>query len=217
MSQLFVLGIGGTTRANSSTERALRAALAAAEREGAETSLLSAADLDLPIYSPGEPRRSPAARRLVSEVRRCDGLIIGSPAYHGTISGLVKNALDYVEDTCDDSPPYLDGRAVGCVACGYGWQATVTTLTALRSVVHALRGWPTPYGATINAAGRVFDENGSCLDDGVRSGLELVGRQVLEFAWMRRASEGGKDMAASAIPFPASRRPKRSTVAAGCW
>ncbi|MQA87547.1 MAG: FMN reductase [Streptosporangiales bacterium] len=188
MSQLFVLGIGGTTRANSSTERALRIALAAAEREGAETLLLGAADLDLPIYSPEGARRAPAARRLVSAVRRCDGLIIGSPGYHGTISGLVKNALDYVEDLSDDDPPYLDGRAVGCLACAQGWQATGTTLTALRSVVHALRGWPTPYGAAINTAGRVFDEDGDCVDDGTRAGLELIGRQVLEFAWMRRAA-----------------------------
>ena len=71
-------------------------------------------------------------------------IIVASPAYHGGVSGLVKNALDYVEDLRDAKRPYLDGRAVGCIACAGGWQAAVATLTGLRSISHALRGWPTP-------------------------------------------------------------------------
>ncbi len=56
---------------------------------------------------------------LVEAVRECDGLVLGSPAYHGGLSGLVKNALDYLEDLHDDAPPYLDGRAVGCIVCAH--------------------------------------------------------------------------------------------------
>jgi hypothetical protein len=47
----------------------------------------------------------------------------------GGISGLVKNALDYVEDLRDHELPYLDGRAVGCIGCAYRRQATTTTLS----------------------------------------------------------------------------------------
>ena len=184
---LFVLGIGGTTRPNSSTEKALRVSLAAAERAGADTLLLGASDLLLPMYAPESPERTPEAERLIEEIKRADGLIIGSPGYHGTLSGLVKNALDYTEDLRDHDPPYLDGRAIGCVACAYGWQATVTTLMALRSVVHALRGWPTPMGAGINTAGAIFDEDGNAVDDASRFQLEIVGTQVVQFARMRDA------------------------------
>jgi FMN reductase len=185
---VFVVGLGGTTRSNSSTEKALRVALAAASHQGAETLMLGAADLDLPMYAPEKPERVPAAHRLLAELRRSDGLIVASPGYHGTVSGMVKNALDYVEDMRGDDPPYLEGRAVGCIGCAYGWQAAVTTLTALRSVVHALRGWPTPYGACINAGGNVevFDQDGQCVDAVARGGLELVGQQVVEFARMRQ-------------------------------
>jgi FMN reductase len=176
-----VLGIGGTTRPGSTTEEALRMSLVAAAAEGAETSMLGAADLLLPLYAPEVPDRVPMAARLVDEVRRADGLIVASPGYHGGMSGMVKNALDYLEDLRGDDPPYLDGRPVGCIAAASGWQATVATLFSLRSVIHALRGWPSPMGAAVNTAGVGFD-------DAARFQLELVGRQVAQFARMRAAS-----------------------------
>jgi FMN reductase len=181
----FILGIGGTTRPGSSTERALQVALESAAAEGAEVGLISGAELQLPMYDPAIPGLPPSADRLIAEVRRCHGLVIASPGYHGTISGMVKNAIDYVEELRGDPAPYLDGRAVGCIACAYGWQATGTTLVALRSIVHALRGWPTPLGVGINSALPVFGPNGSCIDENVAFQLQTVGRQVVEFARMR--------------------------------
>jgi FMN reductase len=184
---ILVLGLGGSARPGSTTEAALRVSLAAAEAEGAETALLGASDLLLPLYSPGSPDRAPGATRLVEEVRRADGLVIASPGYHGALSGMVKNALDYLEDLRHDDPSYLDGRAVGCIAAARGWQASVSTLASLRTVVHALRGWPTPMGAALNTVQRLFDADGVCIDPAARFQLELVGRQVVGFARMRAA------------------------------
>jgi FMN reductase len=190
---ILVVGIGGTTRPGSSTEKALRIALASAAREGAETILLGGADLDLPLYAPERPDRSEAAKRLVEHVRRADGIVIGSPGYHGTVSGLVKNALDYVEDTAKDERPYFHERAVGCVAIAYGWQAAVSTLGTLRTIVHALRGWPTPMGAAINAATSGFDPSGEPAEEQVRFQLELVGKQVVELARLRSGAREAAD------------------------
>lgn len=148
----YVVALGGTLRANSSTERALRAALDLAEAKGAETHLLTGEAIDLPPYQPEHAGRSGAAADLVAHLRRADAVIIGSPGYHGGISGLVKNALDYIEDMRGDDRCYLDGLPVGCVATAAGWQGAVAALTQLRSVVHALRGWPTPLGIAINTA-----------------------------------------------------------------
>ena len=72
----------------------------------------------------------------------------------------------------------LDGRAVGCIGIAHGWQATVTTLQALRSVVHALRGWPTPLGGAVNSAETHFEPGGECGDDKVATVLRTIGRQV---------------------------------------
>ena len=185
---MLVVGIGGTIRPDSSTDTALRAALDAAEGEGAETRCFAGAELaGLPLFSPADERRSPEATELIETVRRADGLIVASPGYHASISGMVKNALDYLEDLREDERPYLSGRGVGCIATGAGWQATVSTLAALRAIVHALRGWPTPLGAAINTA------PGADEDDQRRAAfqLETIGTEVVEFARTRRAAAVG--------------------------
>jgi FMN reductase len=175
-----VVGFGGTTRADSSTARALAIALDVAEQHGAETSLFTANDIALPLYDPDAPLDE-RALRFIAEVRRADGVIIASPGYHGGPSGLVKNALDHLEELRNDARPYLHGLGVGCIVCASGWQAATTTLTSLRSTVHALRGWPTPLGVAINS----LDSNGAGEDgfgDSVQRQLEILGEQVVTFA-----------------------------------
>ncbi len=184
-----VLCIGGSTRPNSSAEKAVRVSAAAAEEAGAVVDLIVSRELMLPIYDTETTARTPAAERFVAAVRAADALIIASPGYHGSVSGMIKNALDYLEDTNRDDRVYLDGVPVGCIAVSYGWQATVSTLQGLRTAVHALRGWPSPFGATINASEKVFADDGSCSDERARFGLETVARQVVEFATLR---QGGR-------------------------
>lgn len=181
----LIVGIGGSIRANSSSERAVRVCLAAAEANGARTVLIAGRGLDLPLYDPGSSARMPEAGALVEAFRACDGLIIGSPAYHGTMSGLIKNALDYAEDLRSDPRVYFDSIAVGCIASGAGWQASVQTLACLRTVVHCLRGWPTPFGVALNSTEPLFDVAGNCTDPNTRTQLELVAKQVCEFAQLR--------------------------------
>ncbi|WP_312164927.1 NADPH-dependent FMN reductase [Phenylobacterium sp.] len=182
----LIVGIGGTTRPGSSTERALTIALRAVEAGGGETRLLGGDFLSrLPIYNPAVPEPTPEQSELAEAVRVADGIIVASPGYHGSISGVMKNALDTLELLREDARPYLTDRAVGCVITAEGWQAAGTTLTTLRSIVHALRGWPTPFGAALNAAGGLFDAEGGCIEAKDAWQLATVGEQVLDFAKMK--------------------------------
>jgi FMN reductase len=178
----YIVAIGGTLRPNSSTEWAMRHVLSASQRIGARIKLISGPLLQLPLYQPENPERGAGARLLVAELALADGIIIGSPGYHGSISGLVKNALDYAEDLRTDARPYFSGRAVGCIATAGGWPGAINTLSALRDIVHALRGWPTPLGAAINSAESVFDEEGKCLVPRVGQVLDLMAEEVMSFA-----------------------------------
>lgn len=177
-----VVGIGGSLREGSQSEHALQAVLAGAESAGGSTTAITGDRLVLPFYDIAIDERTDEARELVAAIREADGLIVVSPGYHGGPSGLVKNALDYVEDLRHDTRPYLDGRAVGIVAVAYGWQAAVTTLNQLRTTVHALRGWPTPLGGAVNSVETKFDETGQCSDAKVETTLRTIGVQVVDFA-----------------------------------
>jgi FMN reductase len=159
-------------------------ALQAAEAAGARTRLLSGVFLaKLPIYDPNTSGASPELEDMLAAVRDADGILISTPAYHGSVSGLVKNALDALEGLRGDARPYLDGRAVGCIVTADGWQAAGTTLSALRDVIHALRGWPTPLGVTLNpSAGKLFDDAGTFRDERDARQVEMLAGQVVAFA-----------------------------------
>jgi FMN reductase len=182
----MIVAIGGTIRAGSTTETALSCTLRRAEELGAETRLFGGDFLArLPIFDPRPGEPTPEQIELVEAVRKAHGVIIGSPGYHGSISGVVKNALDTLEITARDAAPYFHGRPVGAVVTAYGWQATGSTLNAVRGIVHAMRGWPTPFGAALNSTPGLFDEVGACRDQKDASALATVAEQVMEFARMR--------------------------------
>jgi FMN reductase len=129
----LIVGLGGTTRTGSTSERALLLALSHASELGCDTLAFGGAQMPSEPYDPSRPERSDAARALVEALRRADGVLISSPAYHGGVSGLVKNAIDYTEDLRGDQRAYLQGRAVGCIVCAEGAQAMGSTLASLRA------------------------------------------------------------------------------------
>lgn len=179
----LIVGIGGTVRPGSTSERALVKALAVAEAAGARTQLFGGEFMaGLPIYNPQEPGLHAGRELFIEAVRAADGVIVATPGYHGSLSGLVKNALDSLEGLREDSRPYFDGRAVGCIVAATGWQACGSALAALRSIVHAMRGWPTPLGATLNTAMGLFDTGGEFSDRRDAWQIETVARQVVAFA-----------------------------------
>lgn len=183
---MLIVGLGGTLRAGSTCESALRIAVDEAGRHGADTLCFAGPQLRLPLYDPTDPDRTPQARELLAALRQADGVIVASPGYHGSISGMVKNALDYTEDMARDARAYFDGLPVGCIATGFGSQAAMTTVDALRAVTHALRGWPTPFAAAITVSSALFAE-GRCAEPAIEAQLRTVGRQVaVQAALMRK-------------------------------
>lgn len=191
-NQPLVVGIGGTIGGLSSTERALKIALDSAGREGFRTRMFGGAEMGrLPLYDPKAHTRTPEEQEFVETVRQASALIIASPGYHGSISGVVKNALDLLEETARDPVrPYLADMPVGLIATAYGWQATGSTIAALRSIVHALRGWPTPFAAAINTQITKFDDEGGANDPSVIDQLCMVGKQVARFAPLSTQTNG---------------------------
>jgi FMN reductase len=176
-----VVAVGGSLSESSSTQKALQLLLDHAAEAGCETCLITGPALHLPFYNGLSAGRTESARYLVEQLRSADGIFIGSPVYHGSISGVVKNALDYAEDLRNDARPYLSGRAVGVLATGGGWQGCVATLSALRDVVHALRGWNAPFGVPINtqSSSPVFSADGRCMDDLIQRQLTMLADQVV--------------------------------------
>jgi len=181
---LKVVGIGGTLRENSTSLGALRRSLAAAEEAGAEVELLDLKELRLPMYEPGKPldEYGESVRRLIEATREADALLVSTAAYHGTLAGVTKNALDFVQFLSNEEPAYLDGKAVGLISTAGGEQAAANANAAMVNVVHSLRGIVAPLMVGVTKAWQHTDDGGDITDDNYGRRLDSLGELVVDLA-----------------------------------
>lgn len=167
-------------RFGTANEQALRIALQRVEQLGARTMLIPGSRLALANFDDEVEPEAPA-RWLLDAVEEAEGIVLCSPSYHGGVTGLLKNGLDYLELLADRPRPYLRDLPVGLIATGDGWQGPASTLASMRQMVHALQGWPTPLGIAHNVA------DGGLAD--ARDQIITMAGQVMDFVWARRALE----------------------------
>ena len=179
-----VVGIGGTLRENSTSLGALRRSLAAAEEAGAQVELLDLNELKLPMYEPGKPldEYGEGTRRLIGAIREADALLVSTAAYHGTLAGVTKNALDFVQFLGNEEPAYLDGKAVGLISTAGGEQAAANANAAMVNVVHSLRGIVAPLMVGVTRAWQHTDDGGDITDDNYGRRLDSLGELVVDLA-----------------------------------
>ena len=175
--RLKVVGIGGTLRQGSTS-------LGAAEEAGAETELLDLRELGLPMYEPGIPLEGYGdnVRHLVEVLREADALLLSTAAYHGTLAGVTKNALDFAQFLGKEERPYFDGKVVGLISTAGGDQTATSANGAMVHTVHALRGLVAPLMVTIPKTWQRSDREGNITDEGAGRRLDSLGRLVVELA-----------------------------------
>src|SRR5438552_11928444 len=128
-----IVGLGGGLREGSHSLAGLRLALAAAEASGAEIRLIDLNQLPLPLYRPDltsprdyAPEAAAPIERLLAGARWADGMLWASPSYHGSLSGAVQNALDFLQFLSTDDPTFVYGKVVGAVVPGAGARGAAT-------------------------------------------------------------------------------------------
>src|ERR687887_1752411 len=178
---LRIVGLGGSLAAASKSRSALRRALEGAAAAGAETRLLDLRELDLPLYDPDADEPTEAGAELIESCYLANGLIWSSPLYQGTISGALKNALDWLHLLGQRDPPYLHDKVIGLISAAGGTQG-LQAINTMEFAVRALRGWAVPYVVPVASAGRVFDTEGRIHDQAVERQLQRLGEEVVRVA-----------------------------------
>lgn len=183
---LRVVAICGSLRSNSYTMAALRIALQGAEAMGAETELIDLRDYEL-IFCNGEKDASsypPDVLKLRRVVQQAQGIILGTPEYHGGPSGVLKNALDLMG--FDE----FQGKVIGLVGVAGGQTGAINSLNSLRTIGRSLRAWVIPHQVSIPQAWRVFDSSGQLKASGLEKRLLEVGQGVTRFAYLLTSRQG---------------------------
>ncbi|MCI2431210.1 NAD(P)H-dependent oxidoreductase [Candidatus Acetothermia bacterium] len=177
-----VLAINGSLRREGSrTLRALEIALRGAADAGAQTELLDLKKLALPFYDDRFDIQSypPSVFAFIERVRWADGLILASPVYHGTLSGAMKNALDFLELLGHDQPPWLEGRVVGLISVA-GGNSGINTINSMLHTCRAIRAWVAPSSVAI--PGSAFAGDGQLQDPKIKERLVNLGVEIARYA-----------------------------------
>lgn len=178
---LKIVGIGGSLAVPSSSLSALQITLEAAEEAGAETTLFNVRTLNLPWYAPPPAPVPEEAARLADAVCQAQGLLWSSPLYHGTISGVFKNAIDWLHLLSDRDPPYLSYKVVGLISTAGGVQG-LQAINTMEFAVRSLRGWAVPLVMPISRSAQVFDAAGHITDARIEAQLRTLGQEVVRAA-----------------------------------
>jgi FMN reductase len=181
VATLRIVGLGGSLAAVSKSRAALQTALEGAASAGADTELLDIRALDLPMYNPDDDEATDDAARLIESCYAADGLVWSSPMYQGTISGALKNALDWLHVLGQRDPPYLHDKVIGLISAAGGTQG-LQAINTMEFAVRALRGWAVPYVVPVGSAARVFDRAGRIQDPAVELQLKTLGGEVVRVA-----------------------------------
>jgi NAD(P)H-dependent FMN reductase len=172
-----ILAISGSLRAGSYAYHATRYAFEAAVAEGAVGELLDLRTFELPFCDGREDDSTypENVHRLRELVASADGLILGTPEYHNSYSGVIKNALDLV------SNKHIGGKVCGLVSVAGGAMA-MSSLSHLRIVLRAVHAWVIPQQAMIPQVWSVIDAEGAVTDEKILARLREVGVEVVAAA-----------------------------------
>jgi len=178
---LRIAGISGSLRAGSYTRRAVEIALEGAAETGAETRLIDLRDYNLVFRDGKDDTGYPDdVFRLRSEVKQAEGVILGTPEYHGSFSGVLKNALDLMG--FDE----FEGKMIGLVGVSGGRMGAFDALNSLRNIGRALHAWVIPEQTSVPEAWKVFSEDGKIADPQIEQRLKEIGRQVARFSRLHK-------------------------------
>lgn len=175
-----VVALCGSLREESRTQIALQSVLSAANDAGGSTALLDLRAFELPALNAVDAEATDADR-LTDAIADADSVVLGTPNYHGSYSGALKNALDY----CGREE--FAGTTVGLLEVAAG-QFPGTALLHLRTVCRTVHAWTLPTEVAIP------DSHTQITDDGVRDQqlaerIDRLGRELVAYAGVSQYPE----------------------------
>ena len=163
-----VLVLCGSLRPASFTRKALEVAAEAAQKSGCNVTW---GDLRLPLMEEGTTETEPSVQAFRAAVRTTDALLVGTPVYHDSVSGTLKNAIDHLYGE-------LSEKVVGVLAVGGGRAGQGQALEHLRASFRETSAWVLPRQVVIPAAKSAFDEAGVLKEPELVQRLQVLGTEL---------------------------------------
>ncbi|MDQ3839780.1 MAG: NAD(P)H-dependent oxidoreductase [Thermoproteota archaeon] len=184
-SKINVLGVAGSLRQESYSTLGLKIVLEEAKKYGSKSDLLDLRELNLPLYDPARIPSSESAsdntrrnslERTETALKWADALILASPDYHGSMSGTVKNFLDYFWEE-------FAGKTFGYIVASH--EKGLTVADQMRTAIRQCYGWSMPYNISINGE-KDFDSRGILVNSALAKRLKMLARDLVIYGTLIR-------------------------------
>jgi FMN reductase len=185
-TSLTVLAVAGSLQRESVTRVVIQHIAQQLQAAGCEVDVVDFQKEPLALYNPDTTHDLPAYAELQARVHRADVIVLGSPDYHGSISGAMKNFLDHFWRE-------FAGKLFATVVASHEKGLTVTD--QLRTVARQCYAWTLPYGVSFTEEIDVKD--GRIISDGLNQRLGMLIRDVRVYgellARQRKADVAGTE------------------------
>jgi NAD(P)H-dependent FMN reductase len=180
-----ILAFAGSTRRESFNKKLVRVAAAGAREAGAEVTFLDLAEIPLPLFdqdleaAEGLPDN---ARRLKALMAGHDGFLISSPEYNSSITGVLKNAIDWASRREEGEKPLVAfaGKAVALMSASPGGLGGLRGLVHARSILGNLGMLVLPQQKAVGSAFKAFNEDGTMADPKIQADVAALGSRLAE-------------------------------------
>jgi FMN reductase len=177
-----VVAIGGSLRAGSHSYQAIEQAASRLRALGVEVEVLDLRLLNLPFCTGADDYPDyPDVKRLQMAVHQADALVLATPEYHGSVSGVLKNALDLLGFT------ELSGKVTGLISV-LGGQSNSNALNDLRVIMRWVHAWVIPEQVAIGQAWQAFAPDGKLVDQTLAQRLDQFTQSLVENAQKLRVA-----------------------------
>ena len=179
-----IIAFAGSTRKDSFNKKLLKVAANAAEAAGAKVTVVDLADYPMPLYDgdleseSGLPENAAKLKKLFAEH---DGLLLASPEYNGSISGVLKNTLDWLSRPGAVEDSVFAGKAAVIMSASPGGLGGLRALPHVRQILNNLQMIVLPNQHALGFAGKEFSEDGSLVNESSRTRVDALGQSLAEF------------------------------------
>ncbi|WP_199615225.1 NADPH-dependent FMN reductase [Paenibacillus alkalitolerans] len=157
--------IAGSYRQDSTSTKLLRYMAKVLQKKGVEASIVDLREMPVPLYMPYSEQTDANTAHMIRSVANADGIVLGTPEYHGSVSGVLKNALDYM------GSDEFSGKPVLCVSSS-GGAVGVSSLTHMQAMVRNMHGINCSEWVSIGGEHRRFTEEGEPEAEAVRTRVD---------------------------------------------
>jgi NAD(P)H-dependent FMN reductase len=181
-----ILGIAGSMREQSYSTRALKLVLEEVKKYDSESDVLELRKLNLPLYDPsGDTSDEPSSyininnnllERITTTLKWADAFVLASPDYHGSMSGGMKNFLDYFWED-------FAGKTFGYIVASH--EKGLTVADQMRTAVRQCYGWSMPYNISINGE-KDFDSEGNLVNSALAKRVKMLARDLVTYGTLIR-------------------------------